>query len=78
MKTVIELDHLRYIKDRGYRRRVQAQLRRLIAEQPRAMSEMHVLHDGDRCCRCEAWVITYASLLAALQADGERVLGVVL
>jgi hypothetical protein len=78
VSTVIELDHARYIKDRVYRRTVQARLRRLIAEQPRAMSYLDVVHDGDRCCRREAWTVTYSKLIAALQADGERVLGVAL
>ena len=76
--THLELDHMRYVQDARYRREVHARLRRLIAEEPGAVSQMSVVHDGDRCCRREAWPVTYSKLLAALTADGERVLGVVL
>jgi hypothetical protein len=77
--THLSLDHLRYIQDQAYRREVNAALRRLIAEEPRGINEMTVVHEaGDRCCLREAWPLTYAKVMAALAADGERVLGVVL
>lgn len=76
--TRLELDHMRYIRSQAYRRERQARLRRLIAEEPRAISQMTVVHDGDRCCRREPWPVTYSKLMAALAADGERVAGVVL
>lgn len=75
--TRLELDHLRYLKNRVYRRRVRARLRRLIAEEKGRLSQMDVLHEADdRCCRREPWAVTYTSLLAELAADGERVVGV--
>jgi hypothetical protein len=76
--TVLTLDHKRYVKDQAYRRELHGRLRRLITEEPHAISQMNVVHDGDRCCRREAWPVTYSKLIAALAADGERVLGVVL
>ncbi|MHB8611203.1 MAG: hypothetical protein ACYDAL_02080 [Candidatus Dormibacteraceae bacterium] len=76
--THLKLDHLRYLRSQVYRRERHARLRRLIAEEPHAVSQMTVVHDGDRCCRREAWPVTYAALLAALSADGEGVLGVIL
>jgi anti-sigma factor RsiW len=77
--THLQLDHLRYIRHQSYRRDVHARLRRLIAEEPHAVSQMAVVHEvGNRCCVREAWSVTYSKLLAALAADGEPVLGVVL
>jgi hypothetical protein len=75
--THLELDHLRYLKHDAYRRDIHTRLRRLITEEPRALSQMAIVHDGDRCCRREAWPVTYAALLAAV-AGGDRVLGIVL
>jgi hypothetical protein len=77
--THLGLDHLRYIQSQAYRREVHGRLRRLIADEPGAISQMTVVHEaGDSCCLREAWPVTYARLLAALAADGEPVLGVVL
>jgi hypothetical protein len=77
--TQLSLDHLRYIQDQAYRREVLGRLRRLIAEEPRGLSQMTVVHEaGDICCLREPWPVTYAKLMASLTADGERVLGVVL
>ncbi len=77
--THLQLDHRRYIQSQAYRREVHARLRKLIAEKPGAMSQLAVVHEADgRCCHREAWPVSYAALLGALAADGERVLGVVL
>jgi hypothetical protein len=76
--THLELDHSRYVREQNYRREIHARLRRLIAEEPHAVSQMTIWHDGGRCCRREAWPLTYSKLIRALQADGERVVGVVL
>jgi len=77
--TSLALEHFRYIRDRPYRREFNARLRRLIAEEPRAISQMTVVHEDDgRCCRREPWPVTYTQLVRAIQADGERVVGVVL
>jgi hypothetical protein len=75
----LELDHLRYVRHRPYRRRVHARLRRLISEQPHALSLLTVIHEADnRCCRREPWQTSYITLLQSLRDDGERVLGIVL
>jgi hypothetical protein len=76
--THLSLDHQRYIEEQGYRREVHAGLRKLIGEE-HGLSRMTVVHEaGNRCCLREAWPLTYAKLMTALAADGERVLGVVL
>ncbi len=75
----LALDHLRYVESQAYRREMHGRLRRLIAEQPRAMSQMTVVHEADNsCCHRQPWALTYSNLISALRADGERVLGVVL
>lgn len=77
--TCLELDHMRYIRRQDYRRELHARLRRLIAEEPHAVSQMNVMHEANNsCCRREPWPTTYSNLMGALRADGERVLGVVL
>jgi hypothetical protein len=79
MSRHLELDHLKYVRHQAYRRELHLRLRRLMAEEPKAMSQMTVVHDADNsCCRREAWLATYANLIGALQADGERVGGFVL
>jgi hypothetical protein len=75
--TQLDLDHGRFIANQTYRREVIARLRRLINEE--RISRMTIVHEVDNsCCRSEPWSVTYTFLLAALWADGERVLGVVL
>ncbi len=77
--THLSLDHLHYLRNQTYRRRLNARLRRLIAEEPGKVSRLTVVHEhDDRCCRREPWRDTYVRLIAALHDDGERVLGVVL
>ena len=76
--TDFTIDHLRYLRNQPYRRRVHARLRRLIAEGRGKVAGMDVLHEaGDRCCRREPWPLTFAALLQSLANDGERVVGLV-
>jgi len=73
------IDHLRYIQDRAYRREVHARLRRLIAEERHELGSADVVHEaGNACCLREAWPVTHARIVAALTADGERMLGAML
>jgi len=75
----LELDHLRYVQDQAYRREIHARLRRLLSVAPFALREMDVAHEADNsCCRLEPWLLTHAKLAAAVSADGDRMLGVVL
>ena len=75
----LELDHLRYVQDQAYRREIHARLRRLISARPLALREMAVVHEADNdCCRLEPWLVTHARLAAAVSADGDRMLGVLL
>jgi hypothetical protein len=79
--TDLHLDHLRYLRNQPYRRRVHARLRRLVAERRGKVADPDVLHVlrevDDRCCRREPWALTYVLILQALAADGERVAGLV-
>jgi hypothetical protein len=72
------IDHLRYIEDQAYWREVNGRLRRFMAE-GRGLSAAAVVHEaGNACCQREAWPLTHARILAAVAADGDRMLGVVL
>jgi hypothetical protein len=69
--TVLELDHLAYIKHRPYRRKAHAAFRRFVRENPGGLALWDVLHEAnDSCCRREPWIVTRASLLQALADDG--------
>lgn len=72
----LELDHQRYLDDRAYRRDVHARLRQLLGASLN-LREVDIFHEpGHACCAREAWPVTHARLLAALAADGDRMLGV--
>lgn len=77
MTQALTLDHLRYVRNRTYRRRALGRLRRFIAEGRGTVARLEVWHEHDhRCCRREPWPITYRALLLALRDDGESVLRV--
>lgn len=77
--TQVSLDHLGYITNRQYRRRVHARLRRIMKSQRHALGDMAVIHESDDlCCRHEPWPVTFSRLMSALSDDGEQVLGVAL
>jgi hypothetical protein len=73
--THVELDHLAYITDRTYRRRIHLQLRRL-AQRPGVFIE-DVWHEPDNeCCAVEPWSQTAERIVKALNMDGLPTLGV--
>jgi len=74
------LDHLAYLMNRKYRRRVHARLRRVMRDRRnQGINDMAVIHEADDlCCRHEPWPVTFTHLMNALAEDGERVLGVAL
>ena len=73
----MNLDHLDYLRDRPYRRRLHAQLRRL-ANAP-GLNQLTVIHEpNDECCAIEPWPITFGRIIGATNADGIRTAGVLL
>jgi hypothetical protein len=66
----LAVDHLAYVSDRHYRRRVHASLRRTSAGR---IAAVNVQHEGDNiCCLLEPWQATARRLMVALAEDGER------
>lgn len=74
-RPTLEIDHLRYLGERRYRRVVHAAMRRRGARPGLGM--MAVVHESDdSCCQWEDWPVTFERLLRALNDDGLPTLGV--
>ncbi len=66
----LDVDHLAYVSDRHYRRRVHTSLR---GTSDGRLAAVNVQHEGDGiCCLLEPWQVTAHRLMAALAEDGER------
>jgi hypothetical protein len=77
LKQAEEIDHLRYLRNRAYRRGAVGRVRHLMAVGHGTLGRLRVIHEADeRCCLLEPWPLTFEKLLSSLNADGERVAGI--
>ena len=68
----MDVDHLAYVTDRHYRRRIQDTLERVSRLLGR--TTLKVLHEGDGiCCQLEPWQVTSERISLALAHDGEAI-----
>lgn len=66
--SILEVDHLRYLGEVGYCRRVLTTMRR-VGRRGRKAGILYIQHT-DGCCELESWLATAGRINDALAADG--------